>query len=590
LPEYRNPQQDPGGGGSSRMTLVLVATFALILISQFFLFKNKPKTNAAPTQPSSTQATPASEGKPGEAPASEPTASAQPAAPKSTAQKVASNEVETIVETDLYKITFTNQGGQVKSWLLKKFKDEHDQPLNIVNAGAAKYGLPLGLYAYDENLRNQINSALYVGSGEGPLGPGNTLTYEYSDGGVTVRKSFRFDQSYVVQVETAVTQNGKPVQAFPMWAAGLGDQESGPAYAASKIEYLSNDKVTRLEPKKISGGNTLRGCFNWAGVQDQYFAAIFLPDLPREAAVVTLHHEIKIPKNPDKPDSNDLVTYQVLGTAVGDVQGLTKERLFVGPKAVDVLESVRAHTDDGKPDGADLRQVVDFGYFSFFARPLFQWLKWTYNHMIHNWGWAIIILTIIINIALLPLRIASQKSALKMQKLQPQMKAIQERYKKLPMRDPRRAEMNAEISALYKKEGVNPAGGCLPLLIQLPFLWAFYSMLGNAIELRHAPFLWIHDLSSPDKLFILPVLIVASTYFMQKLTPSAGMDPAQQRMMTFMMPAMLGFFSWSLPSGLSLYWTMGNVIAIIQQSIMNRTGLGKEIRAEMEKRARKSAK
>jgi YidC/Oxa1 family membrane protein insertase len=234
--------------------------------------------------------------------------------------------------------------------------------------------------------------------------------------------------------------------------------------------------------------------------------------------------------------------------------------------------------------------VVDFGYFSFFARPLFQWLKWTYHHMVHNWGWSIIILTVIINIALLPLRITSQKSALKMQKLQPQMKAIQAKYKNIPMRDPRRTEMNAEISELYKKEGVNPAGGCLPLLIQLPFLWAFYSMLGNAIELRHAQFLWIHDLSSPDKLYILPVLIVASTFYMQKLTPSAGMDPAQQRMMTFMMPAMLGFFSWSLPSGLSLYWTMGNVIAIIQQSVMNRTGLGKEMRAEMEKRARKSAK
>ena len=158
------------------------------------------------------------------------------------------------------------------------------------------------------------------------------------------------------------------------------------------------------------------------------------------------------------------------------------------------------------------------------------------------------------------------------------------------MRDPRRAEMNAEISALYKEQGVNPAGGCLPLVIQMPFLFAFYSMLGIAIELRQAPFLWLHDLSSPDKLYILPVLIVISTLFMQKMTPSAGMDPAQQRMMTLMMPLMLGFFSWSLASGLSLYWTMGNVIAIIQQYVMNRTGLGKEMRAEAEKRARKSAK
>lgn len=593
MPEYRNPQQDPGagGGGSSRMTLVLIATFALILISQFFLFKNKPgqKTSAAPADAASTQATPPSEGKPAEA-SVQPVAAAATPAPGNAAQKAASNEAETVVENDLYKITFTNKGGVVKSWVLKKFKDEHGQPLNMVNVPGSQYGFPLALYAYDENLRNQLNSALYVGSGEGTLGPGSTLSYEYSDGAVAVRKSFHFDDSYVVQVETSVTQNGKAVQAYPMWPAGLGDQESGPAYAASKLEYLSGDKVTRLEPKKVSGGNTLRGTFNWAGVQDQYFAAIFLPDLPRDAALVTLHYEVKLPKDPAKPDPNNLVPYQVLGAAVGDVQGATKERLFVGPKAVDVLESVRANTEDGKVGGPDLRGVVDFGYFSFFARPLFQWLKWTYNHMVHNWGWSIIILTVIINIALLPLRIASQKSALKMQKLQPRMKAIQDKYKKLPMRDPRRQEMNAEISALYKEEGVNPAGGCLPLLIQLPFLWAFYSMLGNAIELRHAQFLWINDLSSPDKLFILPVLIVVSTFFMQKLTPSAGMDPAQQRMMTFMMPAMLGFFSWSLPSGLSLYWTMGNVIAIIQQSIMNRTGLGKEMRAEMEKRARKSAK
>jgi len=215
---------------------------------------------------------------------------------------------------------------------------------------------------------------------------------------------------------------------------------------------------------------------------------------------------------------------------------------------------------------------------------------WTHDHIFPNWGVAIIILTVIINLALLPLRITSMKSALKMQKLQPQMKAIQEKYKKYPMRDPRRADMNAEISELYKKEGANPAGGCLPLVIQMPFLFAFYSMLGAAMELRHAPFLWLHDLSSPDKLFVLPVLIVISTLFVQKMTPNAGMDPKQQQMMTIMMPLMLGFFSWSLASGLSLYWVVGNVIAIAQQYVMNRTGLGKEMRAEMEKRARKAAK
>jgi YidC/Oxa1 family membrane protein insertase len=416
------------------------------------------------------------------------------------------------------------------------------------------------------------------------------LTFEFSDGSVSVRKTLRFDHSYVVWLETEVTVNGEHVQAFPAWPAGFGDQGTGPSFASARIDYFAGDRVERLTAKKISGGNTLRGPFQWAGPQDQYFAAIFLPDLPRQAAMVTFRNQVEVPKDPARPDPNNLTKVEVLGAAVGDVDGITRERIFVGPKALDVLATVHAKTLDGQPAGPDLTHAVDFGFFSLIARPLFLWLLWTHNHIFPNWGVSIIILTVIINLALLPLRITSMKSALKMQKLQPQMKAIQEKYKKYPLRDPRRADMNAEISELYKKEGANPAGGCLPLVIQMPFLFAFYSMLGVAIELRHAPFLWLHDLSSPDKLFILPVLIVLSTLFVQKMTPAAGMDPAQQRMMTIMMPLMLGFFSWSLASGLSLYWVVGNVIAIAQQYIMNRTGLGKEMRAEMEKRARKAAK
>ncbi len=352
---------------------------------------------------------------------------------------------------------------------------------------------------------------------------------------------------------------------------------------------MADGKVERLAPKKVNGGNTLRGPFNWAGPQDQFFAAIFLPDNPDTAAMVTLHESISVPKDPKKPDPNDKVKYDVLGAAVGDMSGVTRERLFVGPKALNVLESVHSSTAPGRLDGPDLRDVVDFGFFHLIARPLFLWLKWTHEHMASNWGVAIIILTVVINLALLPLRITSMRSALKMQKLQPQMKAIQDKYKKYPMRDPKRQEMNTEIGELYKREGVNPAGGCLPLIIQMPFLFAFYSMLQNAIELRQAQFLWLHDLSSPDKMFVMPVLIVVSTYLVQKMTPNSGMDPKQQQMMTLMMPLMIGWFSFNLPSGLSVYWIIGNVIAIAQQYIMNRTGLGREMREEMEKRARKKA-
>jgi YidC/Oxa1 family membrane protein insertase len=182
------------------------------------------------------------------------------------------------------------------------------------------------------------------------------------------------------------------------------------------------------------------------------------------------------------------------------------------------------------------------------------------------------------------------KSALKMQKVQPQMNAVREKYKKYSMRDPRKQEMNQEIAALMKKEGVNPTGGCLPLIIQMPFLFAYYSMLGSALDLRHAHWLWIHDLSAPDPWYLLPIGIVISMFITQRMTPQAGMDPAQQKMMAFMMPVMIGVISFNLAAGLCLYWTEGNIIAIVQQSLMNRTSLGREMRELAAKRARKKDK
>src|SRR5206468_9901692 len=284
----------------------------------------------------------------------------------------------------------------------------------------------------------------------------------------------------------------------------------------------------------------------------------------------------------------ETIKAEVLGVGVGNLRGPAAERLYVGPKSLGVLESVSVPTVVGAPQ--DLRSLVNFGFFQVLARPLFLWLKWTYEKVVHNWGWAIAIQTLIINLALLPLRISSMKSALKMQKVAPKIKAIQEKYKKYSMRDPRKQEMNQEISALYKSEGVNPVGGCLPMVIQMPFLFAYYSMLGAAIDLRQAPWLWIHDLSARDPIFLLPAVMVLSMFLMQKLTPQAGMDPAQHRMMNVMMPAMMGFIFFNLPAGLNLYYAESNLISMAQQWIMNKTELGREMRAIAAKRARKKDK
>ena len=493
-----------------------------------------------------------------------------------------------MVENELYKITLTNRGGQVKSWILKKYDDEKGRPLDLVNNVAAeKYGYPLSLWAYDEALRNKLNSALYLTSSAGQQQAPAEIAFEYNDDDIEVHKTFRFDHTYVVGIETSVLSKGAPVGGFPMWPAGFGDQATPASYASTTVDYQLNGGIERLSPKKVSGGNTVRGPFNLAGIADQYFAAVFIPEDPQNSVLVTLHNSLEIPKDPQKPNPQDTVKVDILGSATGNSVGATMGRMYVGPKALEVLETVHVPTVTGADQ--DLRKLVNFGFFNLIARPLFLWLKWTHKY-VHNWGWAIVLQTLIINIALLPLRISQMKSALKMQRVAPQIKAIQEKYKKYSMRDPRKQEMNKEVADLYKKEGVNPVGGCLPLLIQMPFLFAYYSMLQAAIDLRHAHWLWIHDLSSRDPLFLLPIALVVSMVATQRMTPQPSMDPAQQKMMNVMMPLMMGFIFFNLASGLNLYYAESNLISITQQAIMNRTELGREMREMAQKRARKKDK
>jgi YidC/Oxa1 family membrane protein insertase len=563
-----------------RLLLVFALTFLVIILFQPLLKKYLPQPAAPPaqTQPPAQSST-------------QPAGATAPPVPVPTAgaSKQAASETETVIENDFYRVTFSNRGAQVKSWILKKYDDDHGKPLDLVGTAAAKYGYPLSLWTYDESQRNRINSALYVASNSGNLmsAPAQ-VTFEYFDQDLAIRKTFRFDHSYVVHVETSVLQKGSLVTAFPMWPAGFGDQQSPASYAASRIEHQYNDKTERLDIKKVSGGASLPGPFNWAGVVDQYFAAVFLPDNPQDSAAVTLRYPVDVPKDWRNPKPEETIKADVLGVGVGNLRGSAAERLYVGPKSLGVLESVSVPTVVGAPQ--DLRSLVNFGFFGVIARPLFLWLKWTYEKVVHNWGWAIAIQTLIINLALLPLRISSMKSALKMQKVAPQIKAIQEKYKKYSMRDPRKQEMNQEVSALYKAEGVNPVGGCLPMIIQMPFLFAYYSMLGAALDLRHAPWLWIRDLSSPDPWHLLPIGIIITMLLTQRMTPQPGMDPAQQKMMTLMMPLMLGVISWNLAAGLCLYWSEGNLIAIAQQAVMNRTSLGREMREIALKRARKKEK
>jgi YidC/Oxa1 family membrane protein insertase len=570
-----------------RVLLVFLLTFAVIVLFQAVLRRYQPAplpSTAAETHPRAAAATVVPEAGPSAAAARAPT----PAEP--LAAKQAGTESEITIENDLYRITFTNRGAQVKSWILKKFDDDHGRPLELVNRVAAeKYGFPLSLWTYEESQRNKLNTALYVASASGQLSAPATLTFEYADQDESVKKVFRFDHTYLVEVETSVFAKGGEVSAFPMWPAGFGDQATPAGYAASRIESQFNSTIERIPVKKVSGGNTLRGPFNWVGVADQYFAAVFIADDSEGTVAVTLRNPIEVPKDPRNPQ--DLIKVDALGFAAGDLGRTTRGRIYVGPKELKTLETVKLPAITGAEP--DLRGLINFGFFGIIARPLFIWLRWTYSAKyigVHNWGWAIVVQTLIINLALLPLRVSSMKSALKMQRIQPQMNAIKEKYKKYNMRDPRRQEMNTEIGGLMKQEGVSPVGGCLPMLIQMPFLFAYYAMLGSALDLRHAPWLWIRDLSSPDPYHILPITIIVTGLLTQRMTPQAGIDPSQQKMMNLMMPVMFGVISFNLASGLCLYWMEGSLIAIVQQAVMNRTSLGQEMRAIALKRARKREK
>ena len=399
-----------------------------------------------------------------------------------------------------------------------------------------------------------------------------------------------FRSSYVLHADVQVTRNGIPVRSLLSWPGGFGDQDTQNAYAQAQLDTMRNGKDEHLAPKKISGGDTLNGPFDWAGVSDNFFAAVFLPDNPSNASVASLYGQMDVAKTARRTGFGSgspvkgAVEVPILGAALGDVSGHTQTRIYAGPKAISVLKAI--HATDPK---VTLEPLLEFGFWGLIGKYLFLSLQFIHTHVASNWGWSIIILTVIINIIMLPFRIKTMQNGLKMQRIQPQMDAIKERYKKYKATDPKKNEMNAEIMQLQKDNGVNMFGGCIPTLITLPLLYAFFTMLPRVVELRQAHWLWLPDLQSPDPWHILPILMVVSQFLVQFYTPSPGVDPQQQKMMAFMMPAISGYFTWNYGSGLALYWAVGNLIGIAQQAVMNRTSLGREMREIAAKRARRKA-
>ena len=600
MPEIRNPNLQtpgaPGGSGSGGDMRSTMAFFVLMLAVLFgYQYFFKPKT--APTPPAQTQS---------QAQSPQPDATAGQTqwalsgaqASGSTPAIAATSETETSVENELYKIILTNRGAQVKSWILKSYKDTGGKPLDMVQPQtAARFGFPLSFYTYEPALTAQLNQVLYQPSATGLLLAPNSLTFHYAANGLDVVKTLHFDSSYVVSVDTEVKRNGSPVRALLQWPAGLGDMEefrpgkapSGAIRTVSQFAWNIDGKADQVVAAKVGGNATLNQAYQYAGITDLYFAAAFLPSYPSDASVVTLHNSVDLPSDLSDPNSQKKAT-DVIGLAVGDQSGSTSLRLYAGPKQMDVLNTIHANGSDGKATGPSLEPLIHYGWLGIVAKPLYIALRFLHGLLgtgISNWGWSIIIFTATFNLIMLPTRFVMMKSSIKMARIQPKVDAIRKRYAHLKMNDPKRSEMNTEIMALHQAEGINMVGGCLPLLVQMPLFIAYFEVLSNVIELRQAHWFWLTDLSLPDPFHVLPSLIILSMFLTQFITPSPGMDPAQRRMMAFMMPVFFGFILWHYASGLALYWGTSNLINLSFQLIINQTKDGKELHAIAAKKAAK---
>jgi len=555
---------EDGAGHSARLNcmekrvlLAVVLSFLVLYGYQALFPPPTPPQRTVPAAPEAEgPAAPAAVEAPSPAPAPAP---AQPAPADPQPLVADAEEREVVVENEHVRAVFSTRGGVLTSWRMKRYAGDDGEPLDLVPARApAGSPRPFTLSVDDPSVTRRLSQALFKPSStslDTSTTPA-TLTFEYRDAeGLTVSKTFGFapDQPYEVRFTAEVSTAAGRMNPTINWgpALGTGTVSSGLTYSPSPqpIFRRQGESVERIGFGDIHSYRTVDGAMSFAGVDDHYFLAAALPgDQP-----LRIEYE---PVPVALPGSDRGL--QFVAWSARYPSAPAEARFFIGPKDFDVL----AATDP------DLVRAIHFGIFSPLVVPLLRALKWV-NGYVGNYGWSIIILTIFINLAMFPFRHKSVVAMRKMQELQPEMKAIQDRYANLKLSDPARQKMNVELMNLYRERGVNPASGCVPMLLTLPVLFAFYSMLSVAIELRGAPFiLWIRDLSTYDPWFVTPVLMGATQFIQTKLTPTTA-DPTQQRIMMFMPIIFMTMFIWA-PSGLVLYWTVSNMWAIGQQLVTNK--------------------
>ena len=558
-----------------RLLLFFGISLAILLGWQWLVPSpaKRPATAPVPT-PVAGSAAGAATPSPSPAGGTSPGAPAAVAAAAPTAAPIAANaERQVIVDHEEFRAVFTNRGAQLLSFRLKEHRDERGEPLELVRSRVAG-PWPLGLVGPDLQPL-PLDDVLFATRRERDREGHEVVSFDYRGPAGSARKVVRVLGSGLLGLEIEAS--------VPGWGVVLGpgirnppakelDSKQLPRQvvyrAAGEVETLLAPKVEKQASLPVAG-------LTWVGVADNYFLAVLIPESPLAAVVVQPVTVTAAP--PGKPyrmrpfdDAETLAEADAelprdLRVVVRPRGGVLQGTAFIGAKQYERLAKL--------PWG--LEETLQWGIWGVIARPLLWTLLWIHDHMVANYGWAIMLLTLGLRVLLFPLTWSSQRSMQRMQELQPRMQAIRQKYRgKLRDKNGRmdleaQRKMNEELQELFRSEGANPYGGCLPILVQIPVFFALFTMLRSAVELRHAPWaMWIHDLSVADPYYVLPLVMGASQVYQQRLTPMSG-DPMQRRLMQ-LFPWIFTVFSLGFPAGLVLYWTVNNGVTILQTLVLNR--------------------
>ncbi len=516
------------------------------------LFPDLAKKPVAPVTASATDTARATAPPPTTAPAGATSVPATPAAVVSAAPAVAAESAQaeqltTIDSSDVHAV-FSNRGAQLVSFRLKSYAEKAGDSVELVRQESLVGRRPFFVESSDASFNALANQGLYVVTNNVERGKGS-LEYRISDAtGRTVIKRFEFGERY--RFSFRIEARGFDGSYRTMVGPGVHDIDHGESsqfvVPGNGIVVQSGD-VELIKKEKASKLLVFDEPVTWIGLEDNHFLAALQPTRPGTAILRRL--DIPVGHEKARPRQELLAGLNAVG---GTVEG----NAFFGPKEADLLE------------GYGLDSALHLGWFSPIARGLLYALVWIHGYT-NNYGWAIVILTVVIKLALFPLQHKSIVSMRKMQQVQPKVNALREKYKKSKTDPAQRQKLNEDMMKLYQVEGINPMSGCFPILLQLPILWAFYSLLSQAIELRGAEWiLWIHDLASKDPYYLTPILMTITMVIQQRLTPTT-VDPVQARVLMFM-PFVFGFIFKDFASGLVLYWLVQNVLSIIQQLATNR--------------------